>query len=439
MGLLDRLQGAFGAGTDAMVAVAAYMVSEGGELDGIDDFQERNFTPGVSESLTARGCGELFEALDPQKFKGFFTGWVRSALRGGAVCYGLTSVSSYARAIPDLMCGYDRDPGDYPRFDIGMFRCESGKLPVYYDRCVGSLTDEGNLSQVLAKAKSVGIGKVKLILDGGPINDDYFKSINGLCDSFTVGIPTSLGISKAMIGENIDGITREANELNDPGMFCVQKGASVCGIGGKLMLYFDPVNRALARGELSARVGALSAELAGLKGGPIGDLEKYAKYFALKRHEGGGFGFAVDDAAVERSMKPKGFFLVFTTDMAATPVDTLYHYRARDADGKAFDQIKLDMVGGRVHGHNERATEGKVFVTFLALAIRAYMLGKLDGYLSSNQTSFKKVIKKLENIMAVQSNGKPRLVKALTEGQKEILAAFDAVGSMETSPGSCLR
>jgi transposase len=57
--------------------------------------------------------------------------------------------------------------------------------------------------------------------------------------------------------------------------------------------------------------------------------------------------------------------------------DVLYYYRAKDADEKLFNQIKVEMEGNRIRTHNEEATGGKIFVIFLALIIRTYMRNKL--------------------------------------------------------------
>ena len=81
--------------------------------------------------------------------------------------------------------------------------------------------------------------------------------------------------------------------------------------------------------------------------------------------------------------------MIFTTDMDATPEDTLFHYRAKDVVEKLFDQIKCDMEGNRIRTHNEQTTDGKVFVTFVACVIRTYLLNKLTQYLTDSSTSFK--------------------------------------------------
>jgi transposase len=440
MGLLDCLQKTFGDQTGEIVAIAAFMISEGNAMDDIDDWQVKNFIPGLRKSLNSQSCSRLFESLTPQKFQNFFKLWVNAALKDDTVCYDVTSVSSYSKTIPDVEYGYNRDGEDLPQFNIGMFCCETSKLPLYYNRYNGSLTDKTNLSHVLCNAQTVGIENVNLILDGGFMSEDCFKSLNNFCNTFTIGISANLDISKEMIKTNIDGITSFSNKLGGQEIFCVQQPTSIHGVSGKLMLYFDPLNHAQLCHELSDRIEELSAELSALKRCPISKLKRYAKYFAITRHDkDSGFDFTVDNNAVDHFRRFKGFFLLFSSNMAAKPEDSLYFYRAKDSAEKLFDQIKVDMGGGRVRTHNERTTEGKIFVTFIALAIRAYMLGKLSKYIAANSSSLKKAFRKLENIIIVYSNGRCRFTKALTRQQKDILASFNAVVDIATTLDSCLR
>jgi hypothetical protein len=440
MGLLGCLETIFGGQADEIVAVAAFMISEGNAVDGIDDWQEKNLIQGLRKKLTFQSCVKLFESISPQKRHSFFKQWVSAALKDETVCYEVTSVSSHSKTITNVERGYNRDDEDSPRLDIAMFRRENGKLPLCYKRYNGSPTDETNLSYVTADAESVGIKKVKLMLDDGVMSQELFVGLNGSRTAFTTRVSANLDVSKEMIKSNINGIDGCANKLGEKEIFCAEQPTSIHGVSGRLMLYFDPQSHAQLCGELSDRIARLEAELSSLKRCPISELSRFAKCFAIaKRDDGGGFDFVVDADAVDRLKRNKGFFLLFTTDATAKPQDLLHYYRAEDSDEKLFEQIELDMRGSRARSHDERAFEGKIFVAFIALAVRAYMLGKLENYLDANSTSLKKSLAKLANIIVVRSNGKCRLAKALTKQQKEILASFDAVVDVAASLDNCMR
>jgi transposase len=331
--------------------------------------------------------------------------------------------------MPSIERGYNRDGDDLAQFNLGLFCGEVSKVPLYYNRYNGSLTDKTNLSYVLANAKDVGIKRVKMILDGGFCDDKCFVSLHEFCDAFTVGMPLYLKDAQSILMEHGTGIEQYVNELDRPhhNTYCVSADLDIEGVAGKALLYFDSLNHVHLCNELSAHIDRLKAELAALKRYPANKLKRYMPYFTITKHEhSNGFDFAVDIEKIEKLRKGKGYFLIFTTDLDAPPEDILYHYRAKDAVEKMFAQIKCDMDGNRIRTHNEQTTDGKTFVMFIACVIRSYLLKQLNQYLTDNSTSLKKVFNQLSNITIISNASGFRFTKALTKKQKQILASFDA-------------
>ena len=428
MKLFDCLAGAFGEQRAMeIVVMASYIIREGGAMDGIDDWQQRNYFPDYSRPLTSQSTSRIFIDLSSQQMNDFFIGWIKTAMGEGTVCYDVTSISSYAQQMPSIERGYNRDGEDLAQFNLGMFCDESSRSPLYYNRYNGSLTDKTNLSYVLANAKAVGINRVKMVVDGGLWMEECLNSLHELCDSFIVGMPPHLIESQNIIATHGDSIVNYANELTISHTYCIPVNIDMGTVPGKVLLYFDHYNHVQLCNELSEKINRYKAELAAFKRYPKSKLNRYEPYFILtKREKGSGFDYSVDIDKVEAIRKRKGFFLIFTTDMASTPEDTLYHYRAKDAAEKLFDQIKCDMDGNRIRTHNEQTTDGKVFVTFVACIIRSYLLEKLNQYLTDNSTSLKKAFNQLSNIIIISSGNRFRFTKALTKKQKQILKAFDA-------------
>jgi transposase len=243
-----------------------------------------------------------------------------------------------------------------------------------------------------------------------------------------------------MLGTHADNIERYANKLLDQEIYCVEKTINYYGVSGRLLLFYDPMGHAQICNEMSERIRLLSAELSGLKRYPKSKLKRYLPYFKITRHEmDTGFDFEPDIGNIDKLRSRKGFFLIFSTDWTATHDDILYHYRAKDVAEKLFDQIKVDMRGNRIRTHNDKTTSGKTFVTFIALAIWTFMLGKLKQLLADKSTSLKKVFNQLENITIVTSPINGRFTKALTKKQKDILAVFNADVAIVHDVVSCLR
>ena len=80
----------------------------------------------------------------------------------------------------------------------------------------------------------------------------------------------------------------------------------------------------------------------------------------------------------------------------------------------------LDMK--RLHIHTSETAQGKVFVSFLSLIVRAYLLRKLKDYMRQNGLTLKKILLELDKIKTIQYPGsdEERLLNPLTKRQREI-------------------
>lgn len=439
IGLTRCLQDVFGDKAMDIMTTASYVVKEGSTMNAIDEWLERTLIPGYSKNLSSQSTSSLFESISPSDVHEFFRKWVNIAKTSDNVCYDVTSVSSYSRTMSDVECGYNRDGENLPQFNLGVFCDEGNKLPLYYCRYNGSLTDKSNLPQVLENAGAVGLKDIKFVLDGGFISEDCIHKLKAHSKAFTIGIPSHLDAARKMIEQHSGGIEKFSNKLLDNDIYCIEDQYELYGISGRLMLFYDPMSHAQLCNEISERIRFLSDELRNLKRYPENKLSRYSKYFIIKRHtDDDRFDFTVDTEKIDRLCQQKGFFLIFTTDKDSSHDDILYHYRAKDAAEKLFDQLKVDMEGARIRTHNEKTTNGKIFVLFLALIIRTYMLRKLKKQVQ-NPVSLKKVINKLTNISVIVTSGKARFTKALTKEQKLILSAFSAKEDILKSVETCIR
>ena len=427
IGLTDCLSNIFGKSSSDILVMAAYMLEQGSIMDGIDDWQIRHYFPENQRLLTSQSTSNIFSRITQRQRQDFFKQWVSKGYAGGSVCYDVTSISSYSEQMPTVERGYNRDGEDLAQYNLGMFCDESTRTPLYYNRYNGSLTDRTNLSYVLENAKSVGIHRVKMILDGGFWSPECFASLQNSCDAFTVGMPMFLKESENILREQGAGIEKYVNEVRGHRLYSVSVEKEIHGVSGRVLLYYSAWNHANQCEELSALLGRLDTELRTLKRYPKSKLKKYTPYFRLTKHQtDSGFDYCVDVDTIEKLRETKGYFLLFTTDKSASAAEILDAYRAKDADEKIFSQLKVDMDGNRIRTHTEETTDGKTFVTFVACVIRAHLLSCLSDYLTDQSTSMKKVFNQLSNITILSGYNGYRFTKALTKSQKQILDAFDA-------------
>ena len=130
-GLFDCLSQTFGRNAMDIIIMAAYMIREGNSMDGIDDWQQRNYFPGVDHLLTSQTSSKKFASITITKQNEFFKHWIKVAMESGSVCYDVTSISSYSQEIASVEPGYNRDGENLAQYNLGMFCNEVTKVPLY--------------------------------------------------------------------------------------------------------------------------------------------------------------------------------------------------------------------------------------------------------------------------------------------------------------------
>lgn len=103
----------------------------------------------------------------------------------------------------------------------------------------------------------------------------------------------------------------------------------------------------------------------------------------------------------------------------------LLKYRNKDVIEKTFDNLKNYIDGSRLRVHSAEAMEGKIFVTFLSLIIKAKIDEVITNHLMKENISVKKVINQLKNIRVVRLYNGNNYITPLTAKQKKTLSAFN--------------
>ena len=110
-------------------------------------------------------------------------------------------------------------------------------------------------------------------------------------------------------------------------------------------------------------------------------------------------------------------------------------YRRRDVVEKSFDDLKNELDMKRMRSHSSQTAEGKIFVSFLALIVRSYLLKQLKTYMRKNNLTLHSIMPELDKMKTIQYPGAhaPGLLNPPTKHQREIyelleLPAPDGIG-----------
>jgi transposase len=91
---------------------------------------------------------------------------------------------------------------------------------------------------------------------------------------------------------------------------------------------------------------------------------------------------------------------------------------------KAFFDLKNNLDFRRLRTHSNKTTEGKIFVGYLALIMRSYILSKIKANKATERHTIEKVLLELKKIKIIDMADGRRILSVLTKTQKDILSAL---------------
>ena len=152
----------------------------------------------------------------------------------------------------------------------------------------------------------------------------------------------------------------------------------------------------------------------------------YDRYFFINRSKEGKLAYRRNNKAIDEQLALCGYFLIAETDFKKTTAEILEIYRNRDVVEKSFDSLKNELDMKRLHTWTSETAQGKLFVSFISLIVRSYMLNGLSDYMRKNSFTLKKILLELDKMkcFSPSSAHSPRPLNPLTKTQREIYSCL---------------
>ena len=406
---------------EQMLTVAQYMLSEGNVMYYLKDYAQEHKVEGTSAPDDAQ-ISRMFSELREEDRMLFFREWMKVKKPKEYVAYDVTSVSSYSKGIEDLEWGYNRDKEKLPQINMGMYYGEESGLPLYYRIYPGSISDKTHLKYMVADNEFINGKRTRFVMDRGFYSRENLQYLTESGYRFVIALPDSLKYCRELVSEHGAEIVNHSEFLLGPGLPYGKSYESMAlGFRMKIHLYYDPEKALRETSALYALLNAQENDLKSMEEPPDKSLH-YDKYFYINRSKDGKLGYIRNFKAIDEAMKYCGFFLIAETDFKKTTAEILDIYRCRDTIEKSFDDLKNGLDMKRPHIHTSETAQGKVFVSFLSLIVRAYLLRQLKDYMRQNGLTLKKILLELDKIKTIQYPGsdEERLLNPLTKRQREI-------------------
>jgi transposase len=418
IGLARVIRNVFGGMGEDVILLAIYFVLTGLPMYRCDGWCRETMTgKGI---LTSPQISRMLKEIDNHKRMEFFRAWVHARQQHEYLAYDVTSISSYSRGNDLVEYGYNRDGERLPQINIGMYYGEESRLPIFYCTYKGSIVDKSHLKYMMQHNKTLGIKDVSFVMDRGFYKEENVTSLSHE-HRYIIGISNSLKISKEMITEYGEEVMSSRNILGSKSVRGIAIPDSRYGYRSNIMLYYSK-SKDLDEDEMFIeKINRREQEL--LEGKP--ESEKGEDYFFVSVDSDSNRIVERNHDAIDEYLNNQGYFLMMTTDLRKTPDEVLEIYRMKDVIEKSFDDLKNAIEMKRLRVHSSEAMEGKMFVAFIALIIRAYLFNKLSEYLDKTKSSLAEVLDELRMIKVVQTEDGLLLCNPATKRQRTILECFD--------------
>ena len=436
-GLQGELEGLFGhRDAGALLGLAAHQFVTGHALYRAEAWlSERELPVSWKSSIVSDSNVYGFVSdmgRDIERREEFFEHWIERHKGEESLIYDTTSISTYSAYLELAEWGYNRDGDKLPQVNFSLAASALG-MPLYYRVLPGSVPDVSTLSTTLRIARDYGLEKLTLSLDRGFYSAANLRDLLALDCGFVIGVPWTVAQAKELFNLNRNKLKalKYAFTYQGSPLRHMKAGWQHEETLVNAHLFFDPERHS----DQTLRFEKRLFELLSLAGKESFKNSFEARKWLTENAKWHATCFDVkhEKDQVQIVMKPNratavtaraGYTLILThgrEDAAETQERVLDAYRGRDTVEKLFDAFKTEHAQYRLRTGNEDSAQGRLFIAFLALVLRAELYRKMretDLAKSTTQAALFDELAKHKVLTTVKGN---RIPLEVTKEQRVIL------------------
>lgn len=424
LGVPKLLRAAFPDAHAQILAMAYYLACQGGPLSQCEAWTKTHEHP-AKKPLTSQRISEILATLSTGGKQAFLSSWMDKILEDEFLCYDITSISSYSEFNEYIRWGHNRDKERLPQLNLAMLFGQKSKLPAYYHRIPGNITDVQTVHNLLATFKKLDIKNLHYVLDKGFYSKKNVDELLERKDHFTLSVPlNNLWVQQAIdeISDTIQG--PECYQLIDDEVLYIHSRLYPWGDDRRrcyLHLYYNAEMRAHAIDRFSRELIGYKEEL------ETGTLkaehkELYDTFFIITTTPVRGMKVTYNKEAVNHYIKRYTGFQALLTTRFKDPVEALQVYRDKDIVEKCFDDLKNSLDMKRLRMHTIETVDGRLFVQFIALILISALRKEMRESRLIEKYTVREVLLEMDPLTKIRYAGKyGQIFTEVTKPQREIL------------------
>lgn len=404
------------------------LIREMGELSlssqCISDFLDRIGNSSIHEMFTK----ELMESIGPID----------------TLYYDITSLSSNSKLIELLEWGHNRDGEKLPQINLSIIAHKQLGIPLDFNIYPGSIPDCVTLKNSIEKLNAFGLEKPTMIMDRAFFNDTNLSDLVEAGFDFMMPASETLKVVKSLISTSNRDLENPKFLHRFEGGPLFVKPVTFDFKAHKLKgyLYYDIKREKDERLSLYNRLLSIKEQL---EERTVWNNQQAVKVFAdLSGNMASCLSWTVEDHHFKITIKPKAVAQRTNREGKTIIVysgehdweDVLSWYREKDAIEKIFCGMKNDLEGLPLRAHKSSVIEGMIFVTFIALILRARLLTILKETKLNKDYSIPALVLELSKIKNVELENGTYIHSEITKKQRNIIETL----KMENYfPRMCLK
>ena len=215
LGIAEDLEKCFPKIHKQIQSLAYYLVMEDrNPLSRFPKWSKTHSHP-FGENITSQRSSELLEMITEDKKINFFKLQSKRRLEREYLAYDTTSVSSFSKTIKQVKYGHNKENDKLPQINLALLFGEKSRLPVYYRKLAGNISDVKTINNLLADIKFLELKNVKLVMDRGFYKKDNIDALYKNKYKFLIAAKTSLKFVEEKLKEVREKMTTRPFFISD--------------------------------------------------------------------------------------------------------------------------------------------------------------------------------------------------------------------------------
>lgn len=333
---------------------------------------------------------------------------MKKVLENDHLCYDVTSISSYSELNEYIKYGHNRDLDKLPQLNLSVLFSQKERLPMYFERAPGNITDVSTLHNLLKTFQALGVKNLHFVMDKGFYSMKNVNELLAARDKFTLSVP----LNNKWIQNAVDGIREviygpEGYQKLDNEILYVHSRLFPWGKERRrcyLHLYYNAHTRADAVDQFNEELVEYKRELE--SGSPIKEhQEAYDAFFVMKTTPKRGLQVSYNTQAVNQYISRYAGFQALLTNSTKNPVEALQIYRDKDVVEKCFNDLKNQLDMKRLRMHTSETVDGRLFVQFIALIYMSALRREMRKSDLIKRYTVRELLQEMETLTKIKYSG----------------------------------